>query len=114
MSGQLLTVQSTLMCPHGGSVSIASSNTKVSATNAALALATDTFTVAGCPFQIPVGAGTVPHPCVSVKWIVPNVRTSVSQTPTLSTGSVGLCLASDQVPQGAVVISQTQAKASAQ
>lgn len=114
MSGQLLTTQSTLMCPHGGTVSIVSSNVNAKGSDAPLALATDTFTIAGCPFQIPVGTGTVPHPCLSVQWIMPNTRTMVNQTPTLSTGSVGLCLASDQVPQGPVTISQTQAKASAQ
>jgi hypothetical protein len=113
MSGQLLTTQSTLMCPHGGTVSIVSSNTGTKA-GAALALASDTFTIAGCPFQIPAGPAMVPHPCMTVQWIVPNTRTMVNNKPTLSTGSSGLCLAADQVPQGAVVISQTQAKASAQ
>lgn len=113
MSGQLLTTQSTLMCPHGGSVSIVSSNTQAKA-GAPLALASDTFTISGCPFQIPAGPAMVPHPCVSVQWIVPNMHTMVNHKPTLSTGSSGLCLAADQVPQGAVVIAQTQAKACAE
>jgi len=112
MSGQLLTTESTLACPHGGTVTIVSSNTKARA-GGALALATDTFTITGCPFQVPVGAGTVPHPCVRVQWIATNTRAMVNKIPTLSSGSAGLCLAADQVPQGAVVISRTQAKASA-
>jgi len=112
MSGQLLTTQSTLMCPHGGTVSIVSSNTRVNADNAPLALSTDTFTVSGCPFQIPVGTGTVPHPCVTVQWVMPNLNSSVNGARTLSMGSAGICLAADQVPQGKVVISMTQAKAS--
>ena len=113
MSGQLLTTQATLMCPHGGSVSIVSSNSKANA-GAALALANDTFTIAGCTFQVPAGASTVPHPCVKVQWFLTNSKTMVNNTPTLSTGSKGLCLAADQAPQGAVVIVQTQARASAQ
>lgn len=99
----LLTTASTLQCPHGGTVSISSTNTQASA-GAPLALATDTFTVAGCPFQIPVGAGTVPHPCVKVQWIKPNLRTTVNGTPTLAKDSVGLCLAADQAPQGPVTV----------
>jgi hypothetical protein len=107
MAAALLTTASSLQCPHGGTVSIVSTNTKVQA-GAALALATDTFTIAGCPFQIPVGVGTVPHPCVTVQWTKTNVMTSVNGTPTLAQDSVGLCLAADQAPQGPVSVVQTQ------
>lgn len=107
----LLTTASTLQCPHGGSVSIVSANSKVQA-GAALALATDTFTISGCPFQIPVGAGTVPHPCMTVQWVRTNTRTTVGGTPTLAQDSVGLCLAADQAPQGPVSVVQTQSAAS--
>jgi hypothetical protein len=103
----LLTMASTLTCPHGGTVSILSSNTRVLA-GSALVLATDTFTISGCPFQIPVGVGTVPHPCVTVQWLKPNLLTTVNGTPTLAEDSVGLCLAADQVPQGPVAVTQTQ------
>jgi hypothetical protein len=111
MAAALLTVASSLQCPHGGTVTIVSSNTKARAI-AALALATDTFTIAGCPFQIPVGVGTVPHPCVTVQWTKTNMLTTVNGTPTLSQDSVGLCLAADQAPQGPVSVVQTQASAS--
>jgi hypothetical protein len=91
-------------------VSIVSTNTKVSA-GAALALATDTFTISGCPFQIPVGVGTVPHPCVTVQWIMANLKCMVDNQATLSQSSQGLCLAVDQAPQGPVSVVNTQAKA---
>jgi len=107
----LLTTASSLQCPHGGTVSISSTNTQVKAA-AALALATDTFTISGCPFQIPVGTGTVPHPCVKVQWTKPNVKTTVNGTPTLAQDSVGLCLAADQAPQGPVSVVQADPKAS--
>lgn len=106
----LLTTASSLQCPHGGTVSITSGNTKSSAT-AALALANDTFTISGCSHQIPVGTGTVPHPCVKVQWVMTNMQTTVNNTPTLSESSSGLCLAADQVPQGSVSIVSTQPKA---
>src|SRR4051812_15553685 len=111
MVAPLLTTASSLSCPHGGTVTISSANTKAKG-DAALALATDTFTIAGCSFQIPVGVGTVPHPCMTVQWVKPNVRTLVNRTPTLAKDSVGLCLAADQAPQGPVSVSQTQAKVS--
>jgi hypothetical protein len=111
---QSLTTASVLMCPHGGTVNIASGNTRASADGAPLALASDTFTISGCPFQIPVGAGTKPSPCVKVQWLVTDVRTTVNGQATLSTTSVGLCLSPEQVPQGTVVISGTQPKVSTQ
>ena len=111
MAANLLTTASSLQCPHGGTVSIVSTNTKVTAT-AALALSTDTFTIAGCPFQIPVGTGSVPHPCVKVQWTQPNTRTLVNGTPTLAQDSKGLCLAADQAPQGSVSVVNTQIKVS--
>jgi hypothetical protein len=112
MAGNTLNVDSVLKCPHGATVNITSSNTKVKVDNAFAALATDQFNVSGCPFQIPIGTGTKPSPCMTVKWLVTDMRTTVDSTPTLSKTSVGLCLTAEQIPQGPVVISQTQTKAS--
>lgn len=110
MSGNTLTTASTLTCPHGGSVSIVSSNTKATVSGSAIALSTDTFTISGCSFQIPA-TPPIPSPCVLVQWVVPDVQTSVNSTPTLSQGSTGLCLAATQVPQGPVSITAGQSKA---
>lgn len=112
MAAPLLTVASTLMCPHGGSVVIASTNASVSAGGVPLALATDTWTISGCPFQIPVGVGMVPHPCVTVAWLKTGLRTTVNGVPTVGLDSAGLCLAADQIPQGPVVIAQAQPRVS--
>ena len=98
------------MCPHGGSVQIISTNTRVNVGGAPAALATDQFVVAGCSFFI----GVVPSPCLTVRWIVTDMRTKVNSTPTLSQGSVGLCQNAQQVPQGPVVISNTQVKVKSQ
>ena len=113
MAGNAITTASALMCPHGGTVTIVSTNAKALAGPAPLALATDTFTVAGCPFQIPAVV-PIPSPCITVQWLVPDVRTAVGGVPTLSASSVGLCLAATQVPQGPVVVSATQAIMSTQ
>jgi hypothetical protein len=110
MAGGALTTMATLQCPHGGTVAIVSTNARVAVGGAPLALATDTFTIAGCPFVI----GIVPSPCIRVQWILTDLRNTVGGVPTLSAGSVGLCLAGTQVPQGPVVIVAAQPAVSSQ
>jgi len=74
MAGGVLTITSTLMCPHGGSVQIISANTRVRIASTPAALATDQFLIVGCPFQIPVGVGTIPSPCLTVQWLASDLR----------------------------------------
>ena len=107
MAGQALTTASTLLCPHGGSVSIVTSNTRTSA-GAPMVRSTDTFLVSGCAFSTPAG----PSPCLTVQWIVADTRVTVAGGATLSTGSVGLCKSGAGVPQGPVSIVSTQPHAS--
>ncbi len=109
MSG-LLTTESIMMCPHGGTVAAISSNARVTAGGAPILRASDTFTIAGCAFVI---AGA-PHPCVSVQWLTPDLRSQVLSDPTLSESSMGLCLAADQAPQGTVLVTTTQESVSGQ
>ena len=113
MSGNLLTISSTLQCPHGGQVQIISANPRVKAGGSFVALATDTFLISGCPFQIPA-TPPIPSPCLTVQWLVTNLRTNVNGTPTLSQTSAGLCLSAAQIPQGPVTIVNTQPKVSGQ
>src|SRR6267143_3974268 len=49
--GNLLNTSSVMMCPHGGTVSAASSNTKAKAGDFLLR-PSDTFTIAGCTLNI--------------------------------------------------------------
>jgi hypothetical protein len=91
-------------------VSAVSSNTKANADGAAILRSSDTFTIAGCPINV---SGS-PHPCVTVQWVVPALRSKVLGDSTLTEESVGMCLAADQVPQGTVVVSNTQMKAEGQ
>jgi hypothetical protein len=107
MAGRTLTTASTLQCPHGGQVQIVSSNTRVTAGGAPAATSADTFTIAGCPFQIPA-TPPIPSPCVRVQWLVPDTQVTVGGPATLSEGSTGLCLAATGVPQGPVSVVSTQ------
>ena len=100
----LLTSASTLMCPHGGTVSISASSAGAKAGGNPIVVSGDTFTVAGCPFTIPPN----PHPCVRVQWVQPAAQSKVGGGPTLTEASVGLCLAADQAPQGTVLVVATQ------
>ncbi len=59
----LLTTASVLMCPHGGSVTATSSNTRAEAGDYLVRMS-DTFTIAGCAFALPSGT---PHPCVRIQ-----------------------------------------------
>ena len=102
---KLLTTASVLMCPHGGTVQIASQNSVTKAA-APVALATDTFTIAGCPFIL----GVMPHPCVRVDWQVTTQKVTIDSKAALNEASGGLCMAADNAPQGTVLITSTQMK----
>ena len=113
MSNPLLHVGATIQCPHAGSASVVPSNMRVKVGGQPVAVLPDTTTVAGCPFQIPVGVGTKPQPCVVVRWLVPALRVKVSGQPALLKTSSGLCQSVEQIPQGPpnVVVTQVRAKA---
>ena len=113
MAGKALNVAASLQCPHGGTVQITSTNSRVKAGGAMLALFADTFSVVGCPFQIPAVV-PIPSPCIRVQWILSDLHPSVGSVRTLSQTSAGLCLSAAQIPQGPVVISSTQTAAGSQ
>jgi len=102
-----LTTAASIQCPHGGTVQVVTTNTRASA-GSAIAVAGD-MPISGCPFQIPAAA-PIPSPCITVKWIVPDVRVKAGGTATLSQASVGLCFSAQQVPQGPAVVVSTQSK----
>lgn len=109
MSGNTLTVNSSLQCPHGGTVQIVSANTRVKADGGFTAQATDTFIIVGCPYQIPA-AVPIPSPCVLVQWIVPDARNRVNANFTLSQSSTGLCVSATGIPQGTAIVINTQTR----
>ncbi len=84
------------MCPHGGPVTTISTNTRVMVNAMPAATMTDTFTVAGCVFNI---SGS-PHPCVLVQFLVPATRVKVMGQPVILQTSPSLAKAADQAPQG--------------
>jgi hypothetical protein len=103
----LLTTASTLMCPHGGTVTAVPSSGRVSVQGSPVVVSTDTFTIAGCPFML----GTSPHPCMLVDWQHPTQKTKAGSVATLTEASVGFCKAADGAVQGPVQVVSTQQKA---
>ena len=112
MPGFLLHVGAVALCPHGGQVSIISSNTRVLVSGQPVATFSDTYTVAGCPFQVPVPGGTKPQPCVKVQWLVPATRVFVNGQPAILQTSSGICQSAEQIPQGPPTVAVTQVRAS--
>lgn len=100
-----LTTASIMMCPHGGMVTAISSNSRVQTTSGPILRSSDTFTIAGCSFNV-----VIPHPCVSVQWVQPVTDSNVIGDFTLTEESVGLCIAADLAVQGTVLVSFTQAQ----
>jgi hypothetical protein len=108
MAGAAITTTTALVCPHGGTVTIVSGNTRAAAVSGQLALSTDTFTIVGCPFQIPAVV-PIPSPCVRVQWVLPDLMDAAGAGFTLSATSVGVCLSPAQLPQGKVQLAANQA-----
>jgi hypothetical protein len=98
----------TAICPHGGQISVVSTNTKVKAMGQFVAVMGDIYNVAGCPFQIPAGPVTKPQPCIKVQWIVPALRVKVMGKQVLLKSSTGICQSAEQIPQGPPNVIMTQ------
>lgn len=110
MPGPLLHPGATVSCPHGAPAQIVSANTRVIVGGTPVAVLTDNTLVSGCPFQIPVGAGTKPQPCVTARWLVGATRVLVGGLPALLMTSTGICQSPEQIPQGPPVIATAQTR----
>lgn len=114
MPGLLLHVGAVVQCTHAAPATIAPSQPRVLVSGQPVANITAVTSVAGCPFQIPVGAGTKPQPCVLVKWLMPSARFLVNGQPAALTPSPGpapgLCQSAEQIPQGPPIVSTVQVR----
>jgi hypothetical protein len=110
MPGYQLTINSQIICPHGGQAILFSANTGVLADNAPVLLESDIHPVVGCPFTV----GLKYSPCVRIEWSAGATGATVNGTPTLVQSSIGQCINAENAPQGVAVIINTQLKAAAQ
>ena len=111
MVGSILTTASTIMCTHGGQVTLSTSNTRGSGSNAPALLETDIHPVVGCPFTLPGGKYS---PCVRVEWSAGASKVTINRTPVLVQTSIGKCINAEGAIQGVATIVNTQMRASAQ
>jgi uncharacterized Zn-binding protein involved in type VI secretion len=96
MPGPLFHFGGTAICPHGGQVTVISTNTRVLVSGQPVATLSDNYLVAGCAFT----AGPKPQPCVKVQWLVPATRVLVNGQPAIIQTSMGICQSVEQIPQG--------------
>jgi hypothetical protein len=110
MSGHLLHQGASILCSHGAQVTVTASNQRVKVQGQPVATVADTFTVSGCPFQVPIVVGTKPQPCVSVRWASGATRVRVGGQPALLSSNEGLGLSGEQIPQGNANVANTQTR----
>lgn len=110
MSIPVLTTLGTVMCPHGGQVTLNTSQSDVEAEGGKVILVSDEHSIAGCVFATPEPK---PSPCVKLRWQVGAMTTTVNGTAVVTQAAVGLCYSAQDIPQGPAVIvsaaSQTKA-----
>jgi hypothetical protein len=107
MPGPIYQVGAVAMCPHGGQITVASSDARVMVGSAPAVLVSDMGVVAGCAFTVPPGK---PQPCATVQFLVPATRVTVMGQPVLLQTSSGLCLSADGIPAGPPIIATTQVR----
>src|SRR5262245_49259271 len=113
MPGNVLTIASTVLCMHGGSAVLTTANTQLLVDGAPALLESDIHTVAGCPFQIPVGPAMKPSPCIRIEWAAGSVQLKVNGVGVLVQSSIGKCFSPEGLLQGIASIVNTQIKLSA-
>jgi len=106
MGVPLLTVDATVMCPHGGQGTIVPSQTAVVAGGTVCTQA-DEVIIAGCPFMV----GPVPSPCMLVQWQSASATATAAGMAVLTINSQGLCLNPAGAPQGPVILVPAQVAA---
>lgn len=106
MSDPAVTTGAALMCPHGGTIAIATRNVRVLAGGAPIATITDGFSVADCPFVTESG----PLPCVSIAWTASATRVLIDGQPPILQTSTGLALGVGGIASGLAIIAATQSR----
>lgn len=107
MGAAILQLGVTIQCPHGGTGNVVNTNNRVKVGGGFALLATDTYTVAGCPFTLPVPK---PSPCVLIEWQLPAQRVKVGGQPVLLETSIGLCKSPENLIQGTALMTGVQTR----
>ena len=101
---KLITLNSTVQCPHGGTAVLTTTNAEAKADGAYILLVSDVHVISGCPF-IDVTPAQVGGPCLTLLWQNGTMIAKHRTGPFVSMASVGLCFNAKQIPQGPAVLS---------
>jgi hypothetical protein len=106
-----------LQCTHAAPAQTAPTQPRVLVSGQPIATVANVLAVTGCPFQIPIGTGTKPQPCVTIKWANVSARVLIAGQPPLLQATpgpgAGVCQSVEQIPQGPPVVSAMQARVTA-
>jgi hypothetical protein len=108
MPGPILHVGAVIQCPHAAPAQVVPGAARVLVNGTPAATMANAYPVTGCPFQIPVGAGTKPQPCIRIQWTAPAVRVQAMGAPVIIALSAGLGTSAEGIPQGPAIISAVQ------
>lgn len=100
MADPLLHVGATLQCSHGGRISVLSNNTRVKVNGQPVALADDSYPIAGCPQD---------SACTQMQVLTPAQRVRVNGRPVVLQSSTCDCR-SGQAPKGTPLMLTVQTR----
>ena len=114
MPGLVMHFSMGCQCSHAASATVAPGQSRVFVNSQPAATMAGNIAIAGCPFQVPVGAGTKPQPCVTVRWTMPSARVRILGQPLMLVPAPGpgpgICLSAEQIPAGPPVVTAVQTR----
>jgi hypothetical protein len=114
MPGLMMHAAMKCQCFHTATATVAPGQVRVLASSQPVATMAGQIAVAGCPFQVPIGTGTKPQPCVTVRWSMASARVKILGQPVMVVPAPGpgpgVCLSVEQIPAGPPVVTTVQTR----
>lgn len=107
MSDLIVTLGTSISCPHAIPAVIAASGSKLLVVGTPAAMQGDTATVSGCPFTIP---GPKAQPCVTAELTKTAAKVTSGGVAVLLVNPSDLCKSADQVTNGPITWAAPQSK----
>jgi hypothetical protein len=96
----ILTIDSSIQCPHGGMAVLETTNTAFLVDDSPALLESDLHVISGCAFTV----GVVYSPCVQIQWSGGAEMLTVDDVGVLLETSSGLCCNAAGAPQGSAIV----------